>query len=124
MTRDLAAVVAEVAVFLGCPLGPDEAARVVDRCSFPYMKAREEAFEMAPPSMFSVGGSQFMTSGKVSRHEDVPAAVGDRIAAYCRDALRATDYGRHTPYEELKSPGTAEGRLQRGYDRGVHASIL
>ena len=92
MKRDPGGVIDQVAAFLGCTLSPDEKARVVARSQFSYMKDHEEYFEMAPPTMFSAAGGEFMASGKEKRHEDVTPAVRNRILGYCHDALRGASY--------------------------------
>jgi hypothetical protein len=109
MKRDFPAVRARVADFLGCRLTPAEAARVDDKCRFEYMKAHEEYFEMAPPTMFSVAGGEYMASGKEARHEDVTPAIRTRIVSYCRHALRGGEYPAGRFYPELAEDG---GRLQ------------
>ena len=71
MRRDLSAVCDQVAAFLGHTLTPGEKAAVLAHSAFDYMKDREEYFEMAPPTMFSVREGQFLASGKEKRDEDV-----------------------------------------------------
>jgi hypothetical protein len=65
------------------------------------MKDREEWFEMAPPTMFSVRGGEFMTSGKEKRHEDVMPATCERILKYCREALTGASYPASRFYGDL-----------------------
>ena len=101
MKKDLGAVVDQVARFLGCSLTSEERARIVSRCSFEYMKEHEERFEMAPPTMFSVGGGQFMASGKEARHEDVTPEVRTRIRDYCRAALAGSAYPAARFYPDI-----------------------
>jgi hypothetical protein len=100
--RDLAGTVERVGAFLGCALTPEEKRRVVEKSTFDYMKAHEEVFEMAPPTMFSAAGGEFMASGKEKRHEDVTLAVRDRILGYCRQALKGGDYPAGRFYADLK----------------------
>lgn len=114
MTADLAGVCARVASFLGCSLTTDELARVVEHSSFRYMKAHEAVFEMTPPTMFSAAGGGFMASGKAARHDDIPAAMRERIVAYCRESLRGTAYGAHTPYADLASAPDAVSHARTG----------
>ena len=90
-----------VATFLGCALSESERQRVSSRCTFDYMKAHEEQFEMAPPTMFSVRGGQFLAGGKVSRIEDVAPEFRTRILEYCRRGLGGSDYPAHLHYPEL-----------------------
>ena len=47
---------------------------------------------MAPPTMFSVAGGQFLASGKERRHEDVTPEVRDRILKYTSQALAGSTY--------------------------------
>lgn len=102
MTRDLSGVLTRVAAFLGQALTPEELARVAERCSFAYMKAREEWFEMAPPTMFSVAGGEFMRSGRERRHDDVTPEIRDRILAYCRKSLEGAGYPAGQFYGDLR----------------------
>lgn len=102
MKRDLGAVLDRVADFLGCALTPGEKARVEAKCRFDYMKAHEEVFEMAPPTMFSAASGEFMASGKEARHEDVTPAVRDRILAYCRESLKDSAYPAGRFYPDLQ----------------------
>lgn len=105
MKRDFDAVRDRVAAFLGRALTADEAARVSARCTFDYMKAHEEVFEMAPPTMFSVSGGAFVAGGRASRDADVPPHVRRRIVEYCREGLRESSY----PVERFY-PDVAAGR--------------
>jgi len=104
MKTDLPAVVDRVASLLGCPLSADERQHVVDRCSFGYMRDREDWFEMSPPTMFSVTGGRFMASGKAARHDDVGPEVRERIVAWCREALRGREYPAARYYPDLAAP--------------------
>ena len=84
MNRDFGAVLDRVAAFLGYALSPEERRLITEKCSFDYMKANEDVFEMAPPTMFSVSGGEFLKSGKASRHDDVTPAIRTQILEYCR----------------------------------------
>ena len=101
MTRDFEAVRDRVARFLECPLMPDEARRVDECCSFRYMKDHEETFEMAPPTMFSVTGGQFLARGTARRHEDVTPEIRERILEYCRESLSQSAYPAGRFYADL-----------------------
>jgi hypothetical protein len=101
MSRDFGRVLDRLTVFLGRTLSAEERARVIERCTFKYMKDREEWFEMAPPTMFSVAGGAFMASGSDKRHEDVSPAVRDRILVYCRSALAGATYPAGRFYADL-----------------------
>jgi hypothetical protein len=103
MKKDFGAVCDRVSRFIGVELTADEKARVAERCSFAYMKNHEEFFEMAPPTMFSVNGGEYMASGKSARHEDVSPAIRERIADYSRRALEGSDYPVQRFYPDLTS---------------------
>ena len=104
MKRDFAAVRDRIACFLGYSLTADEQRRIDERCSFRYMKDHEEFFEMAPPTMFSVAGGQFIAAGKESRDEDVTPAIRQRILEYCRQALTGCEYPARRFYPDLALP--------------------
>lgn len=104
MKRDFASVQDRVAAFLGCTLTAAEQALVAEHCSFDYMKRHEEYFEMAPPTMFSVDGGEFLASGKAARHEDVTPDVRARIQDYCRTALRDSPYPVARFYPDVTGP--------------------
>ena len=101
MNRNFGVVLDRVAGFLGYTLTAEEKSRITERCSFKFMKDHEEFFEMAPPTMFSVAGGQFLASGKEARHEDVTPEIRARILTYCREALRAGHYPAATFYPDL-----------------------
>jgi aryl sulfotransferase len=101
MKRNLPGIVTRVATFLDCALTPDQHDRVVARSSFDYMKAHEESFEMAPPTMFSAGQGAFVTRGTTDRHEDVSPDVRGRILDYCRRQLRDRAYPAERFYPDL-----------------------
>jgi hypothetical protein len=111
MTTDFPAVLDRIAAFLGYTLTDAEVQVVAEKCSFAYMKAHEEFFEMAPPTMFSVAGGRFLASGKTSRHEDVTPVIRDRVKQYCRRALASARYPAGRFYPDLQSdaddPGAA-----------------
>ncbi len=99
MTKNFAGVRDRVERFLGYVLTDDERRLVTRKCSFEYMKQHEELFEMAPPTMFSVAGGEYLKSGKEARHEDVTPEIRKQILGYCRTALRGAEYpgGRFYP---------------------------
>jgi hypothetical protein len=107
MTANFAAVLDRVESFLGYELTPAEKQHVTEKCSFQYMKAHEELFEMSPPNMFSVAGGQFLKSGKKSRYDDVTSAARLRILDYCRQALNGTEYPAHRFYPDLVTPAAS-----------------
>jgi len=102
MQRDLAGVIDRVASFLAVDLSADERRLVASRCTFAYMKDHEESFEMAPPTMFSVAGGRFLTSGSVKRDEDVTPAIRARILDYCRHSLAGGSYPAGQFYPDLR----------------------
>jgi aryl sulfotransferase len=101
MTENFEAVCDRVVAFLGYDLTAPERRRVAEHCSFEYMKRNEEYFEMAPPTMFSVAGGQYMASGKANRHEDVPPAIRQQITEYCRRAMADGTYPARRFYPDL-----------------------
>jgi aryl sulfotransferase len=107
MKRDFDAVRDRVAAFLGCELTDEQRSRVTERCSFDAMKAQEEYFEMAPPTMFSVAGGQFLASGKEARHDAVTPEIRRRIVDYCRSTLDGARYPVRRFYPDLADPGGA-----------------
>jgi Sulfotransferase domain len=110
MKRDFDGVCQRVARFLGYQLTADERRLVLDRSSLQYMKEHEEFFEMAPPTMFSIDGGEFIASGKAARYEDVTPAVRARIQAYCADALVGAEYPLGSFYPDVlrsvREPGS------------------
>jgi hypothetical protein len=107
MTDDFPSVLDRVARFLGYTLTDAENRRVTEKCSFAYMKAHEEFFEMAPPTMFSVAGGRFLPSGNTARHEDVTPVIRDRVLHYCRAALRSSQYPSGRFYADLQPSAEA-----------------
>ncbi|MGE3956199.1 MAG: sulfotransferase domain-containing protein [Vicinamibacterales bacterium] len=101
MVRDFGPVLDRITTFLGHSLTPEERAQVIERTSFRYMKEHEEAFEMAPPSMFSVAAGQFLASGRERRHEDVTPEIKARIVDYCRKELAGAEYPAARFYPDL-----------------------
>ena len=91
MKRDLPAVIRRVAAFLDVTLTDAERTRVAEKCSFSYMKAHEEQFEMMPPN-FLASGDTFFKSGSLKRHESVAPAHKARIQSFCRERLAGTGY--------------------------------
>ena len=108
MTTNFTGVLDRLAAFLGYPLTADEKKLITQKCSFQYMKANEEVFEMSPPNMFSVINGKFLASGKTNRRYDVPPAVRERILEYCRGSLTGSDYPAHEFYPDLAPTIAAE----------------
>jgi hypothetical protein len=107
MRRDLPAVVSRVAAFLDVELGGEELAEVVRKSSFDYMKAHEELFEMAPPSLFSVAEGSFFVSGGRERTGGLDPAARERVLAFCREGLKGSSYPAGHFYPELAGQGAA-----------------
>lgn len=101
MTSDFGGVLDRVASFLGQGLSADDRARVTEHCTFKYMQAREEWFEMAPPTMFSVREGRFLASGRQNRHEDVTPVLRKQILDYCRAELAGASYPAARFYGDL-----------------------
>lgn len=56
---------------------------------------------MAPPTMFSVAGGQFLASGKEARHEDVTPAIRQRITDYTVRSLKDGTYPLEKFYPDV-----------------------
>jgi hypothetical protein len=111
MKRDFGAVRERLERFLGVELTPAERVRVDARCSFQYMKDHEEYFEMAPPTMFSAEGGEFLATGSASRQDDVTPVVRARIVEYCRASMADAEYPAERFYPDLETKRT--GPLER-----------
>ena len=93
MLEDLPGIVTRVADHLGVVLTPDEHRKVVAKSRFDAMKAREEVFEMAPPTIFSeLDPRGFLQSGSRSRENELGEADRRRILAFCRERLVGAAY--------------------------------
>jgi len=68
---------------------------------------------MAPPTMFSVAGGQYMASGREKRYEDVTPALRERILAYCRTSLADAEYPAARFYPDLAAGGARDGEGRR-----------
>lgn len=104
MKRDGTAVITRVSDFLDVPLTEAERAQVAEKCSFAYMKAHEEQFEMMPPN-FLASGDTFFKSGSLQRHAAVAPAHKARIAAFCRERLAGSDYPLARFYPDVAEAG-------------------
>jgi hypothetical protein len=91
MAADLRGVLDAVSCFLGCSLTAAERDLVAGKCTFEYMKDREDLFEMAPPTMFSVRGGEFLTGPAKPARAALTPEMRARVVAYCRRALQAAD---------------------------------
>jgi hypothetical protein len=89
MKRDLSEVARQVAGFLEvADLDDDALQNIVHRCSFQYMQQHADSFEMHPPHLLQANG-RFFVSGKISRYQDIPQEMADRISDWCRRELSA-----------------------------------
>jgi hypothetical protein len=102
MTRDFAGTLRRLETFLGCNLTEGERRLVTDKSSFQYMKAHEELFEMAPPTLCSVNGGEYLKKGSARRQQDVTPAIREQIVAYCRTQLRGKGYPIDRFYPDLR----------------------
>lgn len=92
MKRNLEGIAVRVADFLGVrPLAPAELASVVEKCSFGYMQAHQEAFEMHPPQLLGVD-ARFFVRGSADRHADVAPDRRQRLSAWCAGQLGQGDF--------------------------------
>jgi hypothetical protein len=109
MKRDLAAAVRRVAEFLGVrPLTEAELARVVEKCSFAYMQAHQDSFEMHPPHILQTNAELFVR-GSADRHKDVPEDVRRRLLAWAGRELAGSGVAV-AAYPDLMEGGRA-GRV-------------
>ena len=104
MKRDLPVVIRRVAAFLDVVLTEAELTQVAEKCSFNYMKAHEEQFEMMPPSFLS-SGDTFFKSGSLQRHASVDPGHKARILAFCRERLTGTAYPLARFYPDVAGNG-------------------
>ncbi|MGH7560785.1 MAG: sulfotransferase domain-containing protein [Gemmatimonadales bacterium] len=103
MTQDLGKVVRRIEALLGTsPLTGAELGRVREKCSFAYMKAHAEAFEMHPPHLLSVDADLFV-KGSADRHLDVPEDARERIRAWCAAELREAPPQVPALYPDLRA---------------------
>lgn len=92
MVRDFDGVLDRVAAFLGRQLAGPERDAVVRKCSFAYMKAREDVFEMTAPTMFSVGGQGFFSGAGAAAGVGIAPAIRSRILDQCRGVMASAGY--------------------------------
>ncbi len=101
LKRDPAAVIRQVALFLGvAPLTEAELARVVEKTSFAYMQKHQDNFEMHPPHILQTNAELFV-SGGANRHQDVPEEVRARIAAWSAAELAGSAFPVARSYPDL-----------------------
>lgn len=85
-------------------LEADERSAVVNKSGYQYMKAHEDVFEMAAPTFFSAGGT-FFVSGKSGNDRCADTIERERIASFCREALKGASYPLAHYYPDLLEPG-------------------
>ncbi len=101
MKRDLPGVLTRVARFLGVPpLSAEELEAAGDKCSFRYMQANQQAFEMHPPQLLGVDARLFVR-GTADRHADVPEDQRRRLAAWCRERLAGGRFPLERVYPDV-----------------------
>ncbi|MEZ4456598.1 MAG: sulfotransferase domain-containing protein [Gemmatimonadales bacterium] len=83
MKQDLPGVTRRVASWLGVQLTEADVDAVVGKCSFDYMQANQDCFEMQPPHLMQTDAELFVR-GSADRFRDVPADVRERIVAWAR----------------------------------------
>ena len=91
MKRNLPAIIQRVASFLEVTLTEEMLLLIAGKCSFDYMKAHEEQFEMMPPN-FLASGDTFFKSGSLQRHASLAPADKNRILEFCSKKLAESDY--------------------------------
>lgn len=103
MKRDLPGVARRVAEFIGMkPLSDAEMKDVMEKCSFKYMQEHQEAFEMHPPHLLQTKAELFV-SGKAERHQDVPADIRHRIAAWAKNEMEGSSFPLGKAYPDVVS---------------------
>jgi len=116
MVSDSEAVCRQLAEFLDVPpLTETELASVVRKCSFAYMRANADAFEMHSPHILQTV-NPFFASGKADRFADISIEVRERISAWCRAECAANSIPLHRLYPDL-----AHDRELRFIGEEVHA---
>jgi hypothetical protein len=101
MIADLDPVVRRVAEFLGvAPLVDTERTAVLEKCSFRYMQAHQEAFEMHPPQLLGTD-VRFFVKGTGSRYDDVDPARRQRLARWSTARLAGSSFPLARYYPDL-----------------------
>ena len=105
MVADFPGVLTQVAAFLGYDLSPAERNAISEKCSFRFMKAHEDLFEMTPPTMFSAARSgELLTGRREAAAAEVTEGARERILHYCREVLSQYPHITHRFYPDLQ-PG-------------------
>jgi hypothetical protein len=93
MLADLPGTISQVAAFLNVTLDAAQHAEVLRKSGFAFMKAHEERFEMAPPSLLSELATQsFMPGGTRDREREGVSEERQRILLFCRERLENGAY--------------------------------
>ncbi len=105
MKNDLPTVVNKVAEFLEMDLCSEEINKVVNRCSFEYMKEHEEHFSMFSPNVFSesLKSVRFMQAGTLDRYKDVSNEEFKTIMDFCHTRLKAAHYPLDRYYPDAQA---------------------
>ncbi len=107
MKKDLPSTIRRVAEFLKiAPLAEEEVAQIAYKCSFNYMREHDDLFEMNPPHLLQ-SQSAFFVSGKLDRHKDVPEDLRQRILAWCKAEMSASDFPLREYYPDVAEAGGA-----------------
>ena len=85
LKADLAGSVLEIAAFLDIPVRSRGFSKIVEHCSFAYMKAHAEMSAPASGALWKDGGKTFINKGTNGRWRDTLSAA--EIAAYDAKAL-------------------------------------
>jgi hypothetical protein len=116
MVSDLEPVCRQLAEFLDLPpLTESELTSVAEKCSFSYMRANVDAFEMHPPHILQAA-NPFFASGKANRFTDIPMELRQQIIEWCRAECAANSIPMHRLYPDL-----AHNREVRLIGEQVHA---
>jgi hypothetical protein len=101
MKKDLAAVVRQVAAFLGVsPLTDAEVAQVVHKCGFAYMQEHQDNFEMHPPHILATNAELFV-AGTADRYKNVPADIRAQVAAWVVKDMAGSDFPLKERYPDV-----------------------
>lgn len=101
MKKDLAAVVRQVAAFLGvAPLSDAELAAVVHKCSFAYMQEHQDNFEMHPPHILQTNAELFV-AGTADRYKNVPKEIRHQVAAWVVADMAGCDFPLRERYPDV-----------------------
>lgn len=101
MKKDLAAVVRQVAAFLGVqPLTDAEVANVVHKCGFAYMQEHQDNFEMHPPHILATNAELFV-AGTADRYKNVPADIRSQVAAWVVKDMAGSDFPLTARYPDV-----------------------